>query len=117
MPPKKIRPTARGRITARGQKKVEQDCILFGLGALRPRLCLRKVILIRPLEDVGLASGDADAVVDHEFGEALAVDEDDLVADLVDEFAGTGGEPSGARQTGAKRQPEGRGRRPESMSA
>jgi len=55
------------------------------------RLSLRKVILIRPLEHIRLAGGDADAVVDHQFGEALAVDEDDLLGDLVDELAGTGG--------------------------
>lgn len=56
---------------------------------------LRKVVLIRPLEDVGLAGGDADAVVDHEFGEAGSVDEDDLLADLGDVVAGGFGKAAG----------------------
>jgi hypothetical protein len=67
---------------------------------------LSKVVLIRSLQYIRLAGGNADAVVDHEFGEALAVDEDDLLADLGHELAGTCGEPSGARQT-AVRQPQG----------
>ena len=53
-----------------------------------------KVILVRSLEDISLAGGDADAIFNHEFSEAGSVDEDDLLADLMDKLAHTGSEPS-----------------------
>ena len=97
--------------TTSPKRSHRSEPLMSAIGALMKAVLkssspLRKVILIRPLQHIRLAGGDADAVVDHEFGEAGSVDEDDLLADLGDVVAGGFGEPSGARQT-AVRQPEG----------
>lgn len=55
-------------------------------------LRIRKIVLVGAPQFVADAGRDADAVVDHQFSEASAVDKDDLLADLGDTVARALGE-------------------------
>ena len=49
----------------------------------RGRSGVGEIVFVHRAEDIGFAGADADFVLDHQAGEAVAVDQDDAVLDLV----------------------------------